>query len=220
MAYKTEVKEEAIRLRRLGYSIKEVAKILNIAQATSSLWLSNILLSSKAQDRLKERRILGQYKSIGIARKKKVAQQQILTRQANQLLSKILITPEVCKLFCSLLFWCEGAKNSTQVKFTNSDPSLIKLFLDLLRTGFNINESRLRILMHLHEYHIEEKQKLFWREVTKIPFEQFHRSYLKPNTGKRKHQNYPGCVSVAYYDARVAKELATIYNTFVQRGVR
>lgn len=220
MPYSIDVKEKAISLRKRGYSIKEVAKILGIAQSTSSLWLNNILLSTKAQERLKERRILGQYKSIQIARKRRMLQQLILTNEANELLSRILITPEIHKLCCALIFWCEGAKDSRLVKFTNSDPSLIKLFLDLLRIGFNINESKLRILMHLHEYHIEEKQKIFWKKITEIPFSQFHRSYLKPNTGKRKRLNYPGCVSVSYYDAKVAKELATIYNAFAHRGVR
>lgn len=220
MAYKIEIKKKAINLRKQGYSIKEIAELLSIAKSTSSAWLGNILLSSKAQERLKSRRILGQYKSMEIARKKREMQQLILTNEAGELLSKVSINPEICKLCCALIFWCEGAKTNTLVKFTNSDPSLIKLFLDLLRTGFKIDESKLRILMHLHEYHVEEKQKIFWRKITKIPLEQFHRSYLKPHTGKRKHPNYPGCVSVTYYNAKVAKELATIYNAFVQRGVR
>lgn len=220
MAYQIEVKEKAVYLRKQGYSIKEIAKILNIAKGTSSMWLSDILLSSKAQERLKKRRILGQYKSMDIAHKKREIQQLILTNKAKKLLSKVLITPEICKLCCALLFWCEGEKNTSLVKFTNSDPSLIKLFLNLLRKGFDIEESKLRILMHLHEYHIEKKQKNFWKKITKIPLKQFHRSYLKPHTSKRKHLNYPGCVSVSYYDAKVAKELATIYNVFVQRGVR
>src|SRR3989344_780594 len=213
MAYRIEVKEKATHLRKQGYSIKEIAK------STSSMWRSGSLLSSRAQERLKKRRILGQYKSMETAHKKRVVQQKILNNEATQLLSRILITPEICKLCCALLFWCEGSKSTTSVKFTNSDPSLIRLFLNLLRIGFKIDESKLRILMHLHEYHLEKKQKNFWKKVTKIPFKQFHRSYLKPNTGKRKHVNYSGCVSVSYYDAKVAKELTTIYNTFVQRGV-
>ncbi len=183
------------------------------------MWLNNIALSSKAQDRLKGRRILGQYKSIEIARKKRLLQEQILSIEASMLLSKITITPELSKLLCSLLFWCEGAKVTTQVKFTNSDPTLMRLFLDLLRLGFKIDESKLRILMHLHEYHIESKQKQFWKDITRIPYNQFHRTYLKPHTGKQIRPNYPGCVSVTYYDAKVAKELTTIYNTFTQRGV-
>ncbi len=99
------------------------------------------------------------------------------------------------------------------------DPSLIALFLDLLRKGFKINESKLRILMHLHNYHDEVIQKEFWSIVTNIPFAQFHQSYWKPNTGKRKHAHYPGCIALSYYDAKIAKELKAIYNAFVLRGV-
>ncbi len=47
-----ELKEKAISLRKQGYSIKEIAAELNIAQSTSSLWLSNIILNSTAQKRL------------------------------------------------------------------------------------------------------------------------------------------------------------------------
>lgn len=220
MSYTIKFKEKAIKLRRQGYSLKEISKILNIAKSTSSLWLSNVSLSTKAQSRLKSLKILGQYKSINTAHKKRVLQESILLGEVSQFLSKISITPGISKLCCALLFWCEGAKVNNLVKFTNSDPLLIKTFLHLLRTGFDINESKLRIIMHLHEYHKEKRQKVFWGKVTKIPLRQFHRSYLKPNTGKRKRLNYPGCVSISYYDAKVAKELAAIYNVFAQRGVR
>ncbi|MBI2019502.1 hypothetical protein HYS95_02460 [Candidatus Daviesbacteria bacterium] len=220
MSYPIEFQNKAISLRKKGYSIKEIAILLNIAKSTSSLWLRNILLPLRAQERLKQRKILGQYKSIEIARKKRIQQQLYFTSIAKGFLRRISLTPDLCKLCCALIFWCEGSKNNTQVKFTNSDPSLIKVFLDLLRHGFKINESKFRVLMHLHEYHKEERQKVFWNKITKIPLNQFHKSYLKPHTSKRKHLHYPGCITVTYYDARVAKELTTIYNTFAQRGVR
>lgn len=219
MSYSINIKERAFRLRKKGYSIKEITKLLNIAQSTSSLWLENISLSLKAQERLKNRKILGQYKSREIALRKRRENSLNLTKKVEKLLSTIIITPEICKLCCALIFWCEGSKITTHVRFANSDPSLVRLFLDLLRTGFNIDESKLRILMHLHEYHNETKQKRYWYNITNIPLKQFNRSYLKPNTGKRKHLNYPGCVSISYYDARIAKELITIYNVFYQRGV-
>lgn len=220
MAYQIEVKEKAANLRKKGYSIKEIARLLNIAKSTSSTWLGNISLSLKAQNRLKSRRILGQYKSMVIARKKREKQQLMLAVEAKKLLSKIMPTPEIYKLCCALLFWCEGNKNTTSLKFTNSDPTLISNFLYLLRSGFNIYESKLRALVHIHEYHNDFTQKKFWSEITKIPLSQFHRSYKKPNTGKRYKKNYPGCLSLVYYDASVAKELEAIYNTFSKpRGV-
>lgn len=221
MAYSITVKEAAIFLRKQGYSIKEIAAKFKIAQSTSSEWLKNILLDNRAIIRLKERRILGQYNSRQVFARKREQQEQKRQVLVEQILSKIEMSGELCKLCCSLLYWCEGNKGrDTLVRFTNSDPQLIKTFLSLIRKGFNTDESKFRALIHLHQYHNEEKQKNFWHEITGIPLDKFNRTYWKPNTGKRKHDNYPGCIAISYYDAKVAKELTTIYNSFVRRGVR
>lgn len=68
--------------------------------------------------------------------------------------------------------------------------------------------------MHLHEYHNETRQRHFWQDITGIPKGQFNRSYMKPNTGKNKRKNYPGCLAITYYDSKVAKELSALYNSF------
>lgn len=221
MSYSLATKEKAFSFRRKGFSIKEIAVKLRIAKSTSSLWLNDILLDEKAQNRLKKRRMIGQYKARFIQFKKREEQQSKRYAQVEKILSKIEMSKELSKLCCALLYWCEGNKGrDTMVRFTNSDPKLIQIFLSLLRKGFDINESKFRALIHLHQYHNEEKQKLLWHEITKIPLNQFNRTYWKPNTGKRKHDNYPGCIAISYYNAEVAKELTTIYNSFVQRGVR
>lgn len=99
---------------------------------------------------------------------------------------------------------------------------MIKIFMFLFRLSFNIDESKFRILMHLHEYHNEEKQKEFWSNLTKIPQSQFTKTYWKPHTKKRKRENYPGCIRVGYYSAHVARQLYAWYNSFAKehRGVR
>ena len=63
MRYKPEIKVRAKILRKKGNSIKEIADILGIAQSTSSLWLRNINLNRKAQNRLKKRKLIGQYRA-------------------------------------------------------------------------------------------------------------------------------------------------------------
>lgn len=63
MAYLLSIKEKAIGLRKKGYPIKEVSKILGIAQSTSSLWLRNITLNKIAKQRLKEKKAYGQFKA-------------------------------------------------------------------------------------------------------------------------------------------------------------
>jgi orotate phosphoribosyltransferase-like protein len=53
-----ETKEKAIKLRKNGYSLKEISEKLNIAKSTASVWLRNIKLTQKAKKRLKKRKLL------------------------------------------------------------------------------------------------------------------------------------------------------------------
>ncbi len=214
MTYSLEVKTKALNLRKQGFSLKEVAEELKIAKSTTSVWLSAVVLNKKAQTRLKQRSILGQYKSQLIAKAKRERVLNELNEKAIKELKHVRFDEHLYRFFCSLLYWCEGTKiNRTSLKFTNSDPAMIAAFLQLLRKSFDLNESKFRALVHIHEYHNDEKQKTFWSKITKIPLAQFNRSYRKPNTGKRIRKNYQGCVSIVYYDAKIAKELKALYNT-------
>lgn len=220
MSYSNELKEKAIQLRKKGYSLKEISAILKIAKSTTSVWLNGIILSSSAQKRLKQKQILGQYKTTLLKRKAKELQKQKHEQNAINLFNKISLSKEIAKMCCALLWWCEGNKDDSMVRFTNSDSSLIQNYLSLLRMGFDIDESKLRVLVHLHSYHNEQVQKKFWSSITNIPLTQFHKSYQKENTRKRIHKNYQGCIAITYYDAKIAKELEAIYNIFTRRGVR
>ncbi|MCL4367495.1 helix-turn-helix domain-containing protein [Patescibacteria group bacterium] len=218
MPYSIQIRHKAITLRKRGFSIKEIAAKLQIAQSTSSLWLSHIALSKNAQKRLASRRILGQYKSIQIKKIVKDNQRKMMEKYSLEILSRLSPSKEFMKLCCALVWWCEGNKDTKSVKFTSSDTTLIRNFLYFLRSGFDIDETKFRALVHIHKYHNDLAQKKFWSEITKIPLAQFYNSYRKPNTGRRFKENYPGCLAVAYYDAKIAKELEALYNTFSKLG--
>lgn len=88
------------------------------------------------------------------------------------------------------------------------------IFVNLLREAFDADESKFRLLIHIHEYHNDLKQRKFWSKATGISLKQFTKSYVKPHTGKNKRKDYPGCASLRYYDYRIALELEAIYNIF------
>lgn len=56
---------------------------------------------------------------------------------------------------------------------------MIDTFLRLFRNSYQLNEKKLRALIHLHEYHNEEEMRIFWSKVTGIPLDQFSKSYMK-----------------------------------------
>jgi hypothetical protein len=221
MAYRIELKNKAIELRKEGYSLKEISENLKIAKSTASDWLSSIRLSQSAQELLHKKKILGQYKTVLLKRELKKLNRQADEAKARKALKGLPFSQEHIKLCCALMWWCEGNKNSSFLRFTSSDVSLIKNYLSLLREGFKLDESKFRVLVHLHAYHNDKVQKQFWSHVTKIPLDQFHKSFQKPNTGKRTKKNYQGCIALTYYDVRIAKELEALYNEFTKfRGVR
>ncbi len=209
-----ELLKKARLLRAEGYSFGEISSRLQIAKSTASLWARDVILDEVAQKRLKTRFLFGQAASRAIKDKTYQEKLAIIRQSEQEYLNNISEIPQ--RLLCALIYWCEGAKTTSKVCFTNSDPQLIATFLRLFRSSFVVDESKLRVLMHLHEYHEEQTQKEFWSNVTDIPLSQFSKTYLKPHTGKVKKQGYPGCVHVTYHDAYVAKQLLFLAESFME----
>ncbi len=213
---KKKLLARAIDLRKKGYSVKEVAKTLEIAQSTSSEWLRDVILSRSAKIRLLKRIKLGQFNSAATKRKRKQLLKQRLESRALAVLRKQKHSSLTDKLSCAILYWCEGAKDDTSLKFTNSDPDVLKSFIYLLRKSFEIDEKKFRPIIHLHPYHNEGIQLEYWSSILKIPTKQFMKSWRKQNTGKRIKRDYQGCVTINYYDSLVAKQLIAYAKAFLK----
>lgn len=207
---RSEIKEKAVALRKQGHSLSEISRQLDISQSTASLWLKDIVLSKRAQGRIYDLSSVGRKKAVETNRKKKIAEDvKIAEKVEEYFFKRPAIDP---KLACALLYWGEGTKydGNTSVSFMNADPEMVRYFLHVFRLAFLLDEKKLRALVHLHEYHDAEKQLRFWSIVTKIPVDQFNRSYMKKNTGKSKKIGYPGCISIRYSDNKIYKELMMI----------
>lgn len=212
-----KTKKKAFTLRARGYSVKEIADELHIAKGTSSLWVRNIKLNKKAKERLKERKFLGYYRSSLTWQKKRASKEKEYRLRALKRLNNIRKNPEYNKIYCAILYWCEGTKNYKDgVRFTNSDPELIKTFLTLLRKSFLLDEKRFRALMHLHFYHKESRQLKFWSQITKIPKSQFLKSFWKKSEHIRIKPDYQGCLSLRYNDSNIARQLQYLYKEFAK----
>lgn len=97
------------------------------------------------------------------------------------------------------LYAGEGAKRDGAVTFANTDPRMITLHCAWLRRFFDIDESRLRVRVYLHEGLDLESAEEFWSQVTGVPRIQFHvpyRAVADPSIRRNKHEH--GCASVVY----------------------
>jgi transcriptional regulator with XRE-family HTH domain len=205
-----EKKQKAVALRKKGYSFREISVRLGIAQSTASVWLRGITLSQEANRRIHAISDNGRRKGLASNTKRRDSERKRIQEEVDEYLAKIVeVDPKVA---CALLYWGEGTKylQNHSISFMNADPVMIQYFLRVFREGFKLDETKLRALVHLHEYHNVEKQQKFWSETTGIQIKQFNRSYIKPNTGKRKKENYPGCISIRYSDSKIYKEVMYI----------
>ena len=215
MRYSLQIKKAAISLRRSGLSIDRIAERLGIAKTTAYLWTKSVKISDRAKKRLARNSVRGRADGL---RKMALGREQLQTARkddAERLVKKILsrADKDYWQMLAAIFFWCEGGKRHlTSLQFANSDPQLISTFLTFLRLGFVLYEPKFRALVHLHGYHNEQQQIIYWSKITKIPINQFLKSYRKPNTAIRVRDGYPGCVSVRYNDAAVARKLDAIYH--------
>jgi len=199
---------KAQKLRKEGFSIREIAEILKISKSTASIWVREVKISKRGFQRIQKKRQLGHLKARETKALKRQKMLNELRKEANKFLAKVQLDKKYFRVLCAILLYCEGGKDAQAgISFINSDPALIKSFLFFLRNSFDLDEKKFRVVMHLHEYHSIPKQKLFWSKITKIPPSQFTKPYLKANTGKRMKINYPGCVKIKYYDAALARRL-------------
>lgn len=200
--------DKARVLRKRGYSLNEISDFLDISKSSASLWVKECKLPKRALLRIERRRAIG-YENAKKSKKLKAEKiKERLRLEADNFFKTVNISKEHLALFCALLYRCEGNKDfGDGIKFTNSDPVMVRCFINFLKSYAEVDEKRLRACVHLHEYHSPKKQILFWSKITGIPKSQFTKPYIKPHTGKRKKDNYPGCICINYGSVLLARKL-------------
>ncbi len=209
----------ALTLRKTGRSLNEISSALNVSKGSVSLWVRNVRLSEKAQRRILQRRELGIQKAKKVRLARTAERLEEAARFATAVLSRVVDDKDNARLACALLYWCEGEKTKSDksLVFTNSDSLLVKAFLRTLRKGYEVDERKFRVCIHLHSYHIAKQQLLFWSKVTTIPITQFIRPYQKSNSGKNVRMGYAGCASIRYHDVRIARQVQATARAFLKR---
>ncbi len=225
--YPREVRIKAVALRRQGYSLEELMGLLQIRKATVQGWVHRVPLSKKAKERLRSRILAGGEKgrsrAIIACRQKMEIWRQEVQERSREFLKDVQLNPAIGKMLCSVLYLCEGSKypSSRQLGFGNSDARLIRFFLYLLRSGFAVDEQKLRCQVLYRCDQSLEDLICYWSRVTRIPKEQFYSSRPDERTRGRPtlQKDYRGVCSVQYLDTTLQFTLQSIGETLMEKMV-
>ena len=86
------------------------------------------------------------------------------------------------------LYWAEGSKTRNDLSITNSDPRLLRIFVDFVRAHLDA-DARFGLALNLHEAAGEDRAKEYWAHALELPSVLFTKSYVKqPGTGHRRNR--------------------------------
>ena len=116
-----------------------------------------------------------------------------------------------------MLYWAEGYKaGTTTVDFANSDPDMIKTFLNMLRLIYRISENKLRIFLYCYSNQNPDKLIQTWSELLDIPPDQFTKPFVRSDYRAKKSDKMSlGLVHVRYSDTRLLAEIKADINNLV-----
>jgi len=102
------------------------------------------------------------------------------------------------------LWWAEGDKNRWRVCVTNSDPDVIRLFVQWMREVYNVPMRKFRAQIHVHQDTDSTKAQRFWRRIIGIAKEQFSKTSVKRTSSVVRERRLPyGTCKVMVHDARL-----------------
>ena len=191
---KNNPKDFAIELRKGGYSYSEIKKFCPVPKSTLSYWFRNIKLSEPQLARLEKKRIeAAQRGSKSKTLKTSKAIEEIQKKSAKDIGK---ISKKELWLMGTVLYWRERLLNKNDsdlkkgVRFTSSDPHLIKLFLKWLVDIGGIKDEEISFDIFIGKVRNTGKNKQnllneavdYWADITGFSKANFSRYYILKKT--------------------------------------
>jgi hypothetical protein len=141
---KTDERRLAEALRRdRGMSVRQIAVAVGVSRSTASLWLRGIELTPEQRAALDARNPRYSGEAKGAATNAARARARRESYQADG--RRRIRDGDPLYLAGCMLYWGEGKKGRSCVRFANSDPAMVALFVRFLRECFAVPDEAFRV---------------------------------------------------------------------------
>ncbi len=184
----------------MGYSVPEIARMTKFPKTTVYNHIKNVKMPEDIFKEWKAKR--GGSKIIKILKEKQAL------NSAKKLI-KTLSNKERL-LFMSALYWAEG--NKKDFMLSNTDPYLIRFYVDSLRKIFGIKNEDLKISIRVYEDINTDDALKFWSKLINLPQDSFQNIYILH--GKKQGKlKYGMCRVRVAKGGDYLKQVTAIYKT-------
>ena len=203
------IKQKAKLLRKQGHSYGLLVKELKIPRSTLHQWVHGIKRPAKFTklDRIRWIKEIQPLGAQGNHRRREKNIQNIINETKDEI-THLRVNQEMKKTVLSALYWAEGSKVKGGTCFANTDPKLVLLFINLLRSCYKLDEKKFRVRLHLHYYHRVKQIKTFWSKLLNIPTSQFEKIYRKSRSKEKTfRRNFGGICFVKYHSTYLKEKI-------------
>lgn len=175
------IKDQAIRLRRQGYSYSLINAQLGVSKSTMSYWFKNIPFTP---NKIVSDRIENSAMRAGLARHlTRLEEIKALQIEGERELGTL--SQRDLWLLGIGVYIGEGAKSTESIRISNSDPAVIRLAIRWLREICDMSDDNFSVRIHLYPDCNEQNALLYWQKVTGLSADNFRKSIIDQRTNKR-----------------------------------
>ncbi|MEK7101720.1 MAG: hypothetical protein AAB882_01045 [Patescibacteria group bacterium] len=218
-------RDRSRELRKQGYSMNEITRMLGVAKSSVSLWTGDIELTSKQRQKLSENG--RSVESVERRRHARLTNERARRRPyfENAVAEIENLSRRDLFFLGTSFYWGEGSKaNRGTVDFTNSDPRGIQVMMRYFKEVCNVPDQKFRGHVILHPHLDARKAEHYWSKISGIPLTQFHKTSMQHNkASKNKKDSLPlGTFAIGIYDTtlylRIMGWMEGIYTRLVEKN--
>jgi AcrR family transcriptional regulator len=197
-------------MRAEGMTLLDIATRLGVSKSSVSLWVRDVEFTPS-------RRRYGPHRRPHPAHEAKLRQIEELDAEG---VARIGTLSDDAFLAAGVALYAgEGTKREGAVRFANTDPTMVRLFCAWLRRFFDIDESRLKVRVYLHQGLDLDAAQAHWSRVTAVPLAQFRAPYRAvPDPSIRRNKHEFGCVYVDYSCTKTHRRIMGLVRALLSSG--
>lgn len=156
-----QTQSKIVSLRQEGNSITEISSQLHLPKTTVFHYIKGVDIFPEFTTLWKIKR--------GGSTKRKLLAEISAKNEAKKIVDSLSEKERI--IFLCALYWAEGSKGDFGL--SNTDPFLVKVFIEILKNTFKIPVERFRVSIRIYEDLDADACLGFWAKITGIPKKEF-----------------------------------------------
>ncbi len=215
-----ELKPAVLALRRNGKSLTFIEANLGIPKSTLSGWCKDTVLTNAQRQKLASDKVVGlskaQAAAAGLRQRKRELMNQMLTEEANRIVSPLEITTELIQMVLAILLVGKN-KGLHDAPFRSDSPDTIAFYTALLKASHYVKQEEIIYELHLQGDKDEEQEMTYWSQQLAIPRTRFkltRTDRMSSDSNTNLHGSY---CRITHPDVAIQQKLVYLYKSFSKR---